>query len=104
MVSDDEIERDLDQGLDEPALADVFPQKVEKPRINPKQGLAAMVYFVMDLRLRGQTRSGIDADETWVLLKPAELEMLEDIAGTLEWFRQQRAMEKARASGRRSWK
>lgn len=86
-------EEDADDEAQTPRERLMMPP-AERERLAPKVGLASMVYFVMDLRFRGQLRSGADAAETWVRLTPVELEKLEDIAETLEYFRLQRLMAK----------
>jgi hypothetical protein len=77
----------------------MLPPK-ERPRINPKLGLASMVYFVMDLRHRGKALNGDDSRAAWVSLTPSDLEKLEDVAETLEWFRLQRLQAKWKSDRR----
>lgn len=73
----------------------------DRKRINPKIGLGSMVMFLTDLRHRGLMRDGEPAKETWLRLEPADLEKLDDIAETLEWFRMQRLQAKIEASSSR---
>lgn len=75
----------------------MMPAK-DRRRLRPKPGLEAMVYGIMDIRHRGLLEG--DPAETWALLKPEDLELLDDVAETLEWFRMQRLQAKL-GSGRR---
>lgn len=72
-----------------------------KERVAPKLGLQGMVTFMMGLRQRGRMRNGMDAGATWVRLDRADLEKLEDIADTLEYFRVQRAIDRAQEAQNR---
>jgi hypothetical protein len=78
----------------------MLPAK-ERVRRQPKLGLASMVYYIMDLRMRGRDRHGDDAGETWLRVTPEDLERLEDIADTLEWLRIQRLLAKTGSSQNR---
>ncbi len=97
MVNDPELEADelepTDETEEERRARLMLPPR-ERVRLKPKLGLASMVYFIMDIRLRGETAAGTDAAETWIRLTPEDLESLEDVADTLEWFRLQRLMAK----------
>lgn len=73
----------------EPTPIEIMPPK-GRERIKPKPGLGEMIYRVVELRLRGRMHNGKDAGEAWVMLRPEELELLDDVADTLEWLRLQR--------------
>jgi hypothetical protein len=97
MVNDAELEAgefDPAEETEEERRARLMLPPKERVRLKPKLGLASMVYFIMDVRLRGETADGRDAGETWVRLTPEDLESLEDVADTLEWFRLQRLLAK----------
>lgn len=72
-----------------------IPQEpAPKVRLSPKLGLQGMILFIMELRLQGRMSDGADASETYALLTREDLERLEDVADTLEFFRLQRAVDR----------
>lgn len=66
------------------------PTRQAKPRHGPKLGLEGMTHFLMDIVIRGTMHDGSFAGECWVRLEAADLEKLQDIADTLDYFRIQR--------------
>jgi len=64
--------------------------KPAKPRLGPKLGLEGMTHFLMDIVIRGTMHDGTFAGEHWLRLEAADLEKMQDIADTLDYFRIQR--------------